>query len=256
MSTILVDAAAAVRLTKQFEAAIQRSPGRDMRTEARRFVSYLCDRLERNNRAMMMAAHRRDPQKAFESAHAARQGESVMMVCAFLMNDLVGRVGRASVSEFLQATQTRAGRALSRRIVARANEDVQIRAVRFSAGDGGFKAREILTSRAPFAGTNGAVADYRFRNGYPGALRIGLVVENEGDRMSHFVATHVRLFARYSKNEQWVKTNGEAFAFLEKVSALEGQVLAMRGFDCMDLLRGADPMNRDPIQLRILARLV
>jgi len=37
---------------------------------------------------------------------------------------------------------------------------------------------------------------------------------------------------------------------------MEAQVLAMRGFDCMDLLRGADKLNRDPISLRILARLV
>lgn len=47
MSTLVVDAVASARLSRQFEQALRRSPARDASFEARRFVSYLCDRLER-----------------------------------------------------------------------------------------------------------------------------------------------------------------------------------------------------------------
>lgn len=256
MSTIMVDAAASERLSRQFEAVMRRGTGREAHLEARRFISYLCDRLERNNHALMAAARNRRPDQLFNTAYASRQGEGVMMTCLFLLNDLAARMGHQRVADCLTATRTRAGRALAKRIGGRPNDEMRIANIRFSTGDSSFKAREFIAQPAPFAGTGGVVATYRFRGSYPGALKIGFVIENEGCRTSHFVAVHTRLFAQYDQNEAWLPTPGEAFAFIEKVAPMEAQVLAMRGFDCMDLLRGADKLNRDPISLRILARLV
>jgi hypothetical protein len=256
MSTIMVDATASERLTRQFERVLRKSSPRDVALEARRFVSYLCDRLERNNRAMMAAARNQRPDRLFNSALASRHGETVRLTCQFLLNDLAARMGRARIAEYLTATQTRAGRALARRIGSRENAELRIASIRFGSSEGGFRAREVLAEQAPFAGTDAVVACYRFRGGYPGSLRPALVLENTGCRSSYFVAAHVRLFAQFAANEQWAPTGGDAFAFLERVSPMEAQVLALRGFDCMDLIRGADKRNRDPISIRLLARLV
>jgi hypothetical protein len=256
MSTIMVDAAASERLSRQFEAVMRRAHGREANLEARRFIAYLCDRLERNNHALMAAGRNRRPDHIFNTAYASRQGEGVLLTCLFLLNDLSARVGRQKICDYLTATQTRAGRALARRVGARLNEGLKISRIRFSTGESGWKAREFIATGAPFAGTGGVVATYRFKGHYPGRLKTSFVIENEGCRTSHFVAVHTRLFARYGKKEPWVPTPGEAFAFIEKVAPLEAQVLAMRGFDCMDLLRGADRMNRDPVSLRLLGRLV
>ncbi|MCB9894091.1 MAG: hypothetical protein H6839_06575 [Planctomycetes bacterium] len=256
MSTIMVDAVASQRLSHQFEAVMRRGSGREAHLEARRFISYLCDRLERNNHALMAASRNRRPDHIFNTAYASRQGEGVLMTCLFLLNDLSARMGRQRIAEFLTATQTRAGRALAKRIGARGNDALRIASVRFSTGDSAWKAREIAAEPAPFAGTGGVVANFRFRGNYPGVLKAGFVIENEGYNTSHFVAVHTRLFAQYSEKEQWVPTSGEAFAFIEKVAPMEAQVLAMRGFDCMDLLRGVDRQNRDPINIRLIARVV
>jgi hypothetical protein len=256
MSTIMVDAAASERLSRQFEAVMRRSTGREAHIEARRFISYLCDRLERNNHALMAASRNLRPDHMFNTAYASRQGEGVLMTSLFLLNDLGARMGRQRVAEFLTATQTRAGRALAKRVGARANEEMRIANIRFSTGDSSFKAREFIAQPAPFAGTGGVVATYRFRGNYPGMLKTGFVIENEGSRTAHFVAVHVRLFAQFGEKEAWIPTPGEAFAFIEKVAPMEAQVLAMRGFDCMELVRGVDKLNRDPISIRLLARVV
>ncbi|MCA8913569.1 MAG: hypothetical protein KDB82_17925 [Planctomycetes bacterium] len=256
MSTIMVDAAASERLSRQFEAVMRRAHGREANLEARRFIAYLCDRLERNNHALMAASRNRRPDHIFNTAYASRQGEGVLMTCLFLLNDLSARVGRQKISEYLAATQTRAGRALAKRVGARVNEGLRISKIRFSTGESGWKAREFIAAEAPFAGTGGVAATYRFKGHYPGQLKTSFVIENEGYHTSHFVAVHARLFARYGKDEPWTTTPGESFAFIEKVAPMEAQVLAMRGFDCMDLLRGADRLNRDPIALRVLARVV
>ncbi len=256
MSTIMVDATASERLTRQFETVLRRSSPRDAALETRRFVSFLCDRLERNNHALMAAARNKRPDRVFNAAFAARQGESIRLTCQFLLRELAARIGRARLAEYLTATQTRAGRALARRIGSRPNPELRIASVRFGSANGGFKAREFVAQSAPFAGTDAIAACYRFRGNYPGTLRPGLVLENNGCRSSYFVAAHIRLFAQYDVKEQWVPTGGDAFAFLERVSAMEAQVLALRGFDCIDLLRSADPKNRDPISVRLLARLV
>ena len=109
MSTIMVDAVASQRLSRQFEAVMRRGSGREAHLEARRFISYLCDRLERNNHALMAASRNRRPDHMFNTAYASRQGEGVLMTCLFLLNDLSARMGRQRISEFLTATQTRAG---------------------------------------------------------------------------------------------------------------------------------------------------
>ncbi|MCA8919831.1 MAG: hypothetical protein KDB68_11515 [Planctomycetes bacterium] len=256
MSTIMVDAVASQRLSRQFEAVMRRAHGREANLEARRFIAYLCDRLERNNHSLMAASRNLRADHIFNTAYASRQGEGVLLTCSFLLNDLSARVGRQKITEYLTATQTRAGRALAKRIGARPNDELKISKIRFSTGESGWKAREFLATEAPFAGTGGVVATYRFKGHYPGQLKTSFVIENEGYYTSHFVAVHARLFAQYHKNEAWVTTPGESFAFLEKVAPMEAQVLAMRGFDCMDLLRGADRLNRDPIALRLLARIV
>jgi hypothetical protein len=256
LSTIMVDAAASERLSRQFEAVMRRNHGREAHLEARRFISYLCDRLERNNHALMAASRNRRPDELFQSAYAARQGQGVMMTCLFLLNDLSVRMGRQRVADCLTATQTRAGRALAQRIGSRNNEGLRISRVRFSTGDSSWKAREHIAHAAPFAGTGGVTTTYRFKGNYPGAMKLGFVIENEGVSASHFVAVHTRLFAQFHADEEWVPTPGEAFAFIEKVAPLESQVLALRGFDCMELLRGVDRLNRDPVSLRILARVV
>ena len=256
MSTIMVDAAASERLSRQFEAVMRRSHGREAHIEARRFISYLCDRLERNNHALMAAPRNRRPDQIFNTAYAARQGQGVMMTCLFLLNDLSVRMGRQRVCEFLSATQTRAGRALAKRIGSRKNEGLRISNIRFSTGDSSWKAREHMATPAPFAGTGGVTTTYRFRGNYPGMMKLGFVIENEGYTTSHFVAIHTRLFAQFHENAEWVPTSGEAFAFIEKVPPMEAQVLALRGFNCMELVRGVDPLNRDPISLRLLARVV
>lgn len=256
MSTILVDPVASERLTRQFEAAVRRAGGQDAATEARRFVGYLCDRLERNNHLLMAAPRNRRPDIALQAAMAARQGESVLLTCHFLLHDLAVRLGRPQIAEYLAATQTRAGRALARRVLGRAMTDVRIVRVRFGGEDNAQRAREIAAVPAPFAGTNGISSTYRFRGMFPGVLKPALVIENEGFRTATFVAAHMRLFARYAEAEPWQATGGDAFAFLEKVNALESQVIALRGFDCMDLLRGADSRRRDPIAINILARLI
>lgn len=256
MSTIMVDPAACERLSRQFEAALQRSNGRDMEMEARRFVGYLCDRLERNNHALMAAPRNLRPEAALRSGFSARQGESVLMTCLFLLNDLAGRVGRQAIAEYLVSTQTRAGRALARRVQSRPAEGLRVSSVRFSVGDGVWRPREILAQSAPFAGTGSVHAGLRFRGCFPGTLKIGLVIENEGFRTAHFVGAHVKLYAQYETNGTWAPTSGEAFAFLEKVAPMEAQVLALRGFDCMELVRGTDAQNRDPLAIRILTRVV
>ncbi|MBX3473443.1 MAG: hypothetical protein KF754_03605 [Planctomycetes bacterium] len=256
MSTIMVDPAACERLSRQFDAAMQRSSGRDMEMEARRFVGYLCDRLERNNHMLMAAPRNLRPDAAVKAGYSARQGESVLMTCLFLLNDLAARVGRREIADYLVSTQTRAGRALARRVQTRQESNLRVASVRFSVGDGVWRPREILAQAAPFAGTGSVHAGMRFRGCFPGALKIGLVIENEGFRTSHFVGAHVKLYAQFEQNAPWVATQGEAFAFLEKVAPMEAQVIALRGFDCMDLLRGADALNRDPIAVRILARVV
>jgi hypothetical protein len=256
MSTIMVDAAASERLSRQFEAVMRRSSGREVHMEARRFISYLCDRLERNNHALMAASRNLRADHLFNTAYASRQGEGVLMTCMFLLNDLAARMGRQRVAEFLTATQTRAGRALAKRVGARVAEDLKIANIRFSTGDSSFKTREFIAQPAPFAGTGGVVATYRFRGNYPGALRTGYVIENEGCRAAHFIGVHIKLFALFGEKEAWLPTPGEAFAFIEKVAPMEAQVLAMRGFDCMELVRGVDKLNRDPISIRLLARVV
>ena len=70
------------------------------------------------------------------------------------------------------------------------------------------------------------------------------------------MAVRTRLFARYAENEPWRPTNGDAFGFLEKILPAEAQVLAMRSFDVMELIRGADTLNRDPIAIRLLSPAV
>lgn len=256
MSTIMVDPSACERLSRQFEVAMQRSSGRDMEMEARRFVGYLCDRLERNNHSLMAASRNRRPEAALQAGFSARQGESILMTCLFLLNDLAARVGRQQIAEYLTSTQTRAGRALARRVQGRGSDNLRIASVRFSVGDGVWRPREIAALPAPFAGTGSVSAGMRFRGCFPGSLKVGLVIENEGYRTSHFVAAHLKLYAQYDAGDAWTPTQGEAFAFLERVAPMEAQVLALRGFDCMDLLRGADARNRDPIAVRILARVV
>lgn len=256
MSTIMVDAAASARLSRQFEAVMRRAHGREADLEARRFIAYLCDRLERNNHSLMAASRNRRPDHIFNTAYASRQGEGVLLTCGFLLNDLSARIGRQKITEYLTSTQTRAGRALAKRIGGKPNDALRITKLRFSTGESGWKAREFLAVEAPFAGTGGVVATYRFKGHYPGQLKTSFVIENEGYYPSHFVAVHARLFAQYGKDEPWAVTQGETFAFIEKVAPLESQVLALRGFDCMDLLRGTDRLNRDPIGLRLLARLV
>lgn len=256
MSTIMVDPAACDRLARQFEAAMQRSSGRDMELEARRFVGFLCDRLERNNHTLMAAPRNLRPEAAIKAGFSARQGESVLMTCLFLLHDLTARVGRQPLADYLISTQTRAGRALARRISGRGNEDLRISSVRFGVGDGIWRPREILAAPAPFAGTGSVAAGFKFRGCFPGSLKPGLVIENEGYRTCHFVAAHIKLYAQYAANEPWTASQGEAFAFLERVAPMEAQVLALRGFDCMDLLRNCDAQNRDPVAIRILARVV
>lgn len=256
MSTILVDPVASERLTRQFEAAVRRATGQDAAAEARRFVGYLCDRLERNNHLLMAAPRNRRPDVAMQAAMAARQGESVLLTCHFLLHDLAVRLGRAQIAEYLVATQTRAGRALARRVAGRPSADLRIVRVRFGGEDNAQRAREVVALPAPFAGTNGVSSAYCFRGMFPGVLKPALVIENEGYRTANFVAAHLRLFARYAEAEPWQATGGDAFAFIEKVNSLESQVIALRGFDCMDLLRGADAARRDPLAINILARLI
>jgi hypothetical protein len=256
MSTIMVDPAACERLSMQFEKAMQRSSARDMNLEAKRFVGYLCQRLERNNHALMAAPRNLKPALALKSGYAARQGESVLLTVLFLMHDLCAPVGRQKLSEYLTATHTRAGRALARRVCGRNEAGPSIGSMRFSVGDGVWRSREMVATPAPFAGTGSVCAGFRFRGCFPGTLKAGLVIENDGCRTSHFVAAHVKLYAQFAENDAWTATRGEAFAFLERVAPMESQVLALRGFDCMDLVRGSDKLNRDPVAIRLLARIV
>ena len=256
MGTLTPDVAASNRLSRQFEAALARSPGRDARLQGRHFVRCLCDRLERNNRALMASGSFRPHGSAWQGARAARQGESVMMTCMFLLNDLAGRIGRQRVAEDLLSTRTRAGRALARRVGARSKDGVEITRFRFSTGDSSFRARQVSAVHAPYAGTGAMSGTWCFDGHYPGRLCLGVVVENFGERSHHFVAAHVRLLARFSGDEPWVETAGNAFAFLEKVSPSEGQVLALRSFDIMELLRGSDRFNRDPLAVQVLSRIV
>ncbi|MCC6575458.1 MAG: hypothetical protein IT462_16900 [Planctomycetes bacterium] len=255
MSTLMLDPATSARLSAQFEAALRRSPARDADLEARRFVAYLCDRLERNNRSLCRSTRLISPVDAYDVARSSRQGESVLLTCLFLLNDLTLRVNRIQLCEYLAATNTQAGRALARRLEARSNLDLRIRAVRFSLDDGS-NAQEYPALEAPFAGTGAQQATFKFTDRYPGQMRVGLSIENSTHRAGHFVAAHVRLLARFAENEPWVQTAGDAFGFLERVAGMEGAMLPLRGFDCMELFRGADARNRDPIAVRILARLV
>jgi hypothetical protein len=256
MSTLMLDTRATERLTRQYETVIRRSNPRDAELETRRFVSYLCDRLERNNHALMAAVRNRRPDHLFTASLASRQGESILLTCMFLMNDLAVRVGRPRLADYLMSTQTKAGRALARRIGARPHTDLRLPGVRFSPLEAGFGSRHCAATEAPFAGTNTVSADYRFRGAYPGSLRVGIVVENEGYRTCHFAAVQVRLYARFDSSDEWTQTQGDGFGFLERVAPSEAQMLALRGFDCMDLLRGTDRANRDPVAIRILARLI
>lgn len=255
MSTLVVDAIASARLSRQFEQALRRSPARDASVEARRFVGYLCDRLERNNHAICVGPLE-GRTGAYECGRAARQGESVLLTCMFLIDDLAWRVGRQRICEYLAQTNTLAGRALARRLESRANHEIRIGAVRFCATDKNARAMEALAISAPHAGTGAVQATLAFRGEYPGRLCIGLVIENPAVRTTHFVAAHARLFARYARGEGFVAANGDAFGFLERVAGCESQILAMRGFDVMDLLRGADPRGRDPLEARVICRLV
>src|SRR5690349_3546099 len=102
MSTLVVDAIASARLSRQFEQALRRSPARDASFEARRFVSYLCDRLERNNRALCVGQVE-GRATAYDVGRAARQGESVLLTCMFLLDDLAWRIGRQKIAEYLGA---------------------------------------------------------------------------------------------------------------------------------------------------------
>lgn len=256
MSTIMVDAVASDRLTRQFEAVLKRSSTRDASLETRRFITYLCDRLERNNHALMAAFRNRRPDQLFTSAYAARQGENILMTFQFLLRDLASRVGRARIAEYLTATQTRAGRSLAKRIGSRPSAGLRIASVRFGSAEGGFRARQFVAQPAPFAGTDAIAATYTFRGNYPGTLRPALVLENEGIRIRHFAAAQVSLYAQFAENEPWQSTGANAFAFIERVAPMESQVLALRGFDCIELIHRVDKQNRDPISLRLLARLV
>jgi hypothetical protein len=256
MSTLMIDSMATQRLTHQFEAVLRRGGPRDAMLEARRFIAYLCDRLERNNRAMMAAVRKDTPQRAVGAGYAARQGDSVQLTCLFLMHDLTARIGRRRMTEFLTATGTRAGRALARRITARPTDQLRISSVRFVPAEGSERSREYVAELAPFAGTNAVSALYEFQSRYPGVLRLGLVLENDGSHTAHFAAAHLRLYARYGVREPWQSSPGSAFAFLDRVAVMESQVMALRGFDCMEMLRGVDARNRDPVALKVLARLV
>ncbi|MBK8205585.1 MAG: hypothetical protein IPK87_02205 [Planctomycetes bacterium] len=256
MSTIMVDATASERLTRQFEAVMRRSSPRDVQLEARRFVSYLCDRLERNNHALMAASRNRRADQIFSTAHASRQGESVLLTCQFLLNDLAARIGVARIADYLAATQTRAGRALAKRVGSRPNADLRIASIRFGSAETTLRTREFVAQPAPFAGTDTIAVTYKFRGNYPGTLRPALVIENTGCRSSHFAAAQVKLFAQFHESDPWTPTGADAFAFVEKVAPLEAQVLALRGFDIMDLLQRVDRQNRDPVSVRILARLI
>ncbi|MHC4841867.1 MAG: hypothetical protein ACYTDT_13095, partial [Planctomycetota bacterium] len=228
----------------------------DVEMEARRFISYLCDRLERNNHTLMAASRNRREDKQFSAGFAARRGEHVNMTCTFLMHDLCARLGRQKTAEYLRDTQTRAGRALAKRIETRNATKLNISSIRFSAGNGAQKAREFIAQSAPYVGTGGVEATMRFRGNFPGMLKLGILIDNEGYRTASFAAARVKLYAKFAKTEAWVATQGDVFAFLDKVPPLETNVLALRGFDCMDLLRGVDRQNRDPIAIKILARVV
>lgn len=256
MSTIMIDATASERLTRQFETVLRRSSPRDVQLEARRFVSYLCDRLERNNHALMAAARNRRPDQVFNAASASRQGESVLLTCQFLLNDLAARMGSPRVAEYLAATQTRAGRALARRVGSRDNALLRIASIRFGSAETTIRPREFVAQPAPFAGTDVVGVTYKFRGSYPGSLRPALVIENTGYRTSHFVGAHVRLFAQFDESEPFCPTGADAFAFIEKIAPSEANVMALRGFDIMDLLQRVDRRNRDPLAIRLLARLV
>ncbi len=255
MSTLLVDPATSARLSRQFEAVLRRSPARDAGMETRRFVAYLCDRLERNNRSLCRATRMLTPMDAYDSARSSRQGESVLLTCMFLLNDLTTRVNRIQLCDYLAATNTQAGRALARRLEARANNDLRIRAIRFSLEDGA-NTQECPALEAPFAGTGAVQGTFKFSQRYPGSMRLGLSIENPGLRAGHFVAAHVRLLARFEEHEPFVQTSGDAFGFLERVAGYESAMLPLRGFDIMELFRGCDPRNRDPLAARILCRLV
>ncbi|MDC1141590.1 hypothetical protein OAU50_00740 [Planctomycetota bacterium] len=256
MSTLMVDATASARLTRQFELVLRKDKGSDVEIEARRFISYLCDRLERNNHALMAASRNRRPDKQFNAEFAARRGEHVNMTCSFLMHDLCARLGRQKTAEYLRDTQTRAGRALAKRIEMRKSTKLNISSVRFSAGNGIDKAREFVAQSAPYIGTGGVQATMRFKGNFPGMLKLGVLIDNEGYRTASFAAARIKLYAKFSKNEEWKATQGDVFAFLDKVPPLETNVMALRGFDCMELLRGVDKQNRDPIAIRVLARVV
>lgn len=256
MSTLMVDPTASARLTRQFELVLRKEKHGDVEMEARRFISYLCDRLERNNHALMAASRNRRPDKQFNADFAARRGEHVNMTCSFLMHDLCARLGRQKTAEYLRATDTRAGRALAKRIESRSSTNLSISSVRFSTGNGIQKAREFVAQPAPFIGTGGVQATMRFRGMFPGVLKIGLLVDNEAYRSANFAAVRTKLYAKFAKHEEWVPTQGDVFAFLDKIPPLETNVLALRGFDCMELLRGVDASNRDPIAIRVLTRIV
>lgn len=253
MSTLVVDAIASARLSRQFEQALRRSPARDAGYEARRFVSYLCDRLERNNRALCVGPVE-GRTSSYDVGRAARQGESVLLTCLFLLDDLAWRIGRQKISEYLAATNTLAGRALAKRLELRDNREVRISSVRFCVN--GARAMEALAIAAPHAGTGAVQATLAFNGSYPGSMCAGLVLENPGVRTAHFVAAHARLFARYARGENFVQAPGDAFGFIERVPGCEAQILAMRGFDIMELLRGVDARGRDPLEARVICRLI
>ncbi len=253
MSTLVIDAVASARLSRQFEQALRRSPARDAGFEARRFVSYLCDRLERNNRALCVGQVE-GRANAYDVGRAARQGESVLLTCMFLLDDLAWRIGRHKIAEYLAATNTLAGRALGKRLEQRENRELRISSVRFCVSGG--RAMEALAVAAPHAGTGAVQATLAFNGNYPGSMCAGLVVENPAVRTSHFVAAHARLFARFSRAEGFIQAPGDAFGFLERLPGSETQVLAMRGFDIMELLRGVDERARDPLEARIVCRLI
>lgn len=253
MSTLVIDAVASARLSRQFEQALRRSPARDASYEARRFVGYLCDRLERNNRALCVGPVE-GRVSSYEVGKAARQGESVLLTCMFLLDDLAWRIGRPKIAEYLAATHTLAGRALAKRLEQRENRELRIASVRFCIPNG--RSMEALAIAAPHAGTGAVQATLAFNGAYPGAMCAGLVIENPGVRTSHFVAAHARLFARFARSEGFFPASGDAFAFLERLPGCESQVLAMRGFDIMELLRGADSRGRDPLEARIICRLI
>ena len=76
------------------------------------------------------------PGSAWLLGRAARQGESVLLTCMFLLDDLAWRIGRHKIAEYLAATNTLAGRALGKRLEQRENRELRLSSVRFCVSGG------------------------------------------------------------------------------------------------------------------------